>query len=55
MQLGHLFVSLSDVAITAHEILPGDGYDRYLKPFRTVEDIHVHAALLGHAIGAARR
>lgn len=54
-EIPHCTVSLSDVAITAHEILPGDGYDRYLKPFRTVEDIHVHAALLGHAIGAARR
>jgi len=30
------------------EKLPGDGYDDFLKPFRTVEDVHVHAALLAH-------
>lgn len=36
------------------EVLPGDGYDDYVKPFRTVEDIHVHGALVGYLIGAAR-
>lgn len=39
----------------AAEVLEGDGYERYLKPFRTVEDVHVHAALLGYLIGAGRR
>ncbi|MCP4810087.1 MAG: acyl-CoA dehydrogenase family protein [Proteobacteria bacterium] len=29
------------------EVLPGDGYLGVLKPFRTVEDIHVHLGLLG--------
>jgi alkylation response protein AidB-like acyl-CoA dehydrogenase len=38
----------------AGEVLPGDGYADYLKPFRTIEDIHVHAALTGYLIGAAR-
>jgi alkylation response protein AidB-like acyl-CoA dehydrogenase len=37
------------------DVLPGDGYADYVKPFRTVEDIHVHAAILGYLIGAARR
>jgi acyl-CoA dehydrogenase len=37
------------------EVLPGDGYAEYVKPFRTIEDIHVHAAVLGYAIGVARR
>jgi acyl-CoA dehydrogenase len=37
------------------ELLPGDGYDRYLKPFRTVEDSVVHAALLAYLLGVARR
>lgn len=39
----------------ATEVLEGDGYERYLKPFRTIEDIHVHAALLGYLVGAGRR
>ncbi|KNC85233.1 hypothetical protein SARC_02568 [Sphaeroforma arctica JP610] len=29
-------------------ILPGDGYDCYMKPFRTIEDTYVTAALLGY-------
>ena len=37
------------------DVLPGDGYADYVKPFRTVEDIHVHAAIIGYLIGAARR
>jgi acyl-CoA dehydrogenase len=36
------------------EILPGDGYDMYLKPFRTIEDTHVLAAALGHVIREMR-
>lgn len=31
-------------------VLPGDGWTRYVKPFRTVEDIHVHAAFLGFLV-----
>ena len=33
--------------VEPEEVLPGDGYLRYLKPFRTVEDLYVQAALLG--------
>ncbi|MEV4209498.1 acyl-CoA dehydrogenase family protein [Nocardia salmonicida] len=36
------------------EVLPGDGYTDYLKPFRTVEDLHVVAAVLGQLIRVAR-
>lgn len=35
-------------------VLPGDGYDLYLKPFRTIEDVHVVAAALGYATRLAR-
>jgi acyl-CoA dehydrogenase len=48
-------VELTDVAVTDDDILPGDGYDDYLKPFRTIEDIHIHAALAGYLIAVARR
>jgi hypothetical protein len=29
------------------QVLPGDGYLDYVKPFRTIEDIHVSASILG--------
>lgn len=34
--------------------LPGDGYADLLKPFRTVEDVHVLAATLGYLVRVAR-
>ncbi|MFC4376524.1 acyl-CoA dehydrogenase [Nocardia halotolerans] len=36
-------------------LLPGDGYADYLKPFRTVEDAHVLAAVLGQLVRVARQ
>lgn len=33
------------------EVLPGDGYDDYIKPFRTLEDVHVHLALGAFLLG----
>ena len=54
-EIPHAEVELSGVAVTDAEILPGDGYDAYLKPFRTIEDLHVHAALAGYLLGVARR
>ena len=35
--------------------LPGDGYSNYMKPFRTVEDIHVFAAAIGYLMSLGRR
>jgi len=52
-EVPHASVSFRGVEVA--ELLPGDGYARYLKPFRSVEDLHVHAALLGYLIGVARR
>ncbi|MBK7071023.1 MAG: acyl-CoA dehydrogenase [Myxococcales bacterium] len=54
-EIPHATVALADVAVAADAVLPGDGYATYLKPFRTVEDLHVHAALCGYLIGVARR
>jgi len=34
-------------------LLPGDGYSDYLKRFRTIEDVHVVGALLGHWLRVA--
>lgn len=52
-EIPHAEVHLDNVRVD--EVLPGDGYDDYLKPFRSVEDLHVHAAIVAYLVGAARR
>ncbi len=54
-EIPHAEVELERVRVTADDILPGDGYTDYVKPFRTIEDVHVHAALIGYLLGVARR
>ncbi|HEX2685920.1 MAG TPA: acyl-CoA dehydrogenase family protein [Kofleriaceae bacterium] len=54
-EIPHAEVEFDGVIASDADVLPGDGYDAYLKPFRTIEDIHVHAALAGYLIGVARR
>jgi alkylation response protein AidB-like acyl-CoA dehydrogenase len=44
-----------DAAVEEDAVLEGDGYDMYLKPFRTLEDVHVHGATLGYLVGVGRR
>lgn len=50
----HAQVQLADVAVGDADILPGDGYERYLKPFRTIEDIHVQAGVVAYLLREAR-
>ena len=54
-EIPHAEVELCDVVVEDEQLLEGDGYTDYLKPFRTIEDIHVHAALIGYLLGVARR
>lgn len=54
-ELSHGEVLLEGVLVAEDELLPGDGYARYVKPFRTVEDLHVNAAVLAYLLHAARR
>lgn len=54
-EVGHARLTLDDVLVLQSERLPGDGYLRYVKPFRTIEDIHVVGATLGYIVGWARR
>jgi alkylation response protein AidB-like acyl-CoA dehydrogenase len=54
-EIPHAILHLRAVVVAAHERLPGDAYERYLKPFRTVEDLHVQAAVLGWLLQVARR
>lgn len=54
-ELPHAGLRLNAVPVSAGDVLPGDGYERYLKPFRTVEDCHVLSAVLGWLLQVARR
>ena len=54
-EIEHAQAVFAGVRVAADDLLPGDGYERYLKPFRTVEDVHVLGASLGHLLAAARR
>ncbi len=54
-EIQHAEIDLEHVRVSDADVLPGDGYDDYLKPFRTVEDAHVHAALIGYLVAIARR
>lgn len=54
-EIPHASVVLDGVAVRDDDLLPGDGYDAYLKPFRTIEDVHVHAALLAWLLAIAAR
>jgi hypothetical protein len=47
-EISHGKLELNNVQITESQILPGDGYTDYVKPFRTLEDIHVTSAILGY-------
>lgn len=53
-EVPHARLVLDGVEVDASALLPGDGYSGYVKPFRTVEDIHVNAALLGYLLREAR-
>ncbi len=53
-EVPHARVQLDGVRLPEAALLPGDGYDRYVKPFRTLEDIHVSAAVLGYLMREAR-
>ena len=54
-EVPHTSVRFEGVEVLESERLPGDGYLNYVKPFRTIEDIHVVGATLGYLVGLARR
>lgn len=54
-EVPHAELRLDGVAVAPEDVLPGDGYVRYVKPFRTVEDCHVFAAVIGWLLQVARR
>ena len=54
-EVPHARLRFENVSVTEADLLPGDGYDAYVKPFRTVEDLHVHAAIIAYLVREARR
>jgi alkylation response protein AidB-like acyl-CoA dehydrogenase len=54
--IGHGRARFDRVVVDDAELLEGDdGYTSVLKPFRTIEDVHVTAAVVGWSIAVARR
>lgn len=53
-EVPHTQCVLDNVRLPATAILPGDGYNDYLKPFRTIEDQYVNLALLACTVREAR-
>ncbi|MEW6690621.1 MAG: acyl-CoA dehydrogenase family protein, partial [Pseudomonadota bacterium] len=54
-EVPHARLRFENVSVKGEDLLPGDGYDSYVKPFRTVEDLHVNAAILAYLVREARR
>lgn len=53
-EVPHFAVELSGVEVADEDVLPGDGWTRWIKPFRTVEDAHVGAAAAAYLLRVAR-
>lgn len=53
-EVPHAQVLLEGVRAGSAALLPGDGYDRYVKPFRTIEDVHVTLAVMAYLLREAR-
>ncbi len=53
-EIPHARLVLKNVRVSLDEVLEGDGYDEYAKPFRTVEDLHVSAAMVGYLMRLGR-
>jgi len=54
-EVPHARVAFDGVSIEEDALLPGDGYDGYVKPFRTIEDTQVSAAVLAYLLAESRR
>ncbi len=53
-EVPHAQIRLENVRVESSDLLAGDAYTRYVKPFRTMEDIHIHAATVAY-LGAEAR
>ena len=53
-EVPHAQLLMHDLRVSAGALLPHDGYDAYVKPFRTIEDLHVTLAVLAYLLREAR-
>jgi hypothetical protein len=54
-EVPHASVHFDGAELGTDGLLPGDGYEAHLKPFRTLEYLHVQGALLGYLFSVAVR
>lgn len=54
-EIPHGITELNHVLVGPEAMLEGDGFARLVRPFRTVEDVHVSMALTGYLLGTGRR
>jgi acyl-CoA dehydrogenase len=54
-EVPHARVQFDDVRAASDALLPGDGYDACVKPFRSIEDLHVTLAVLAYLMREARQ
>lgn len=54
-EIHHCRLTFDDVRVDANDLLPGDGYRDTVKPFRTLEDTFVNAAILTYLLGISLR
>jgi acyl-CoA dehydrogenase len=54
-EVPHAQLRFEGVRVADDALLPGDGYTDYVKKFRTIEDLHVNAAILAYLVREARR
>jgi hypothetical protein len=47
-EISHARLIMKGVRVTGDKIYVGDGYSSYIKPFRTIEDIHLFASVCGY-------
>lgn len=54
-EVQHGRLHFAEVLVGPLQLLDGDGYEEYVKPFRTLEDLHVGAAVMAYLFGVASR
>lgn len=54
-EVPHARIRLAGVRVAPSAVLEGDAYLKCVKPFRTIEDVHVHAATIAYLAAEARR
>jgi hypothetical protein len=53
-EINHDEIELAAVPVAEGDLLPGDGFERYVRPFRTVEDVYVQSAILAYLVREVR-